>query len=514
MPDLLGPKIHAALRHRAQDAVRLGRPLRAWAPNCGMGAPAYAAGIALIEALGRRWRETAVIVYGTDTDPVALAHARVGHFRHGELPWLSAKRSARFFAQEGTGLRARKPLRQVCHFAPPNPAAPAPFAQLDLVIETVDPLTGALKATLGAPQAAHPGVLGYNARLRESESKFDTLFSQAEDAVLVRDAETDAIVEANESAERLYGWTVAQLLTMRGKDLIAPPSSVRRAVGERRSEARLRLPHHRRSDGRLFPAQTRTSFIMRESRPCVLWTVRDSTERMRARSAESGSVFIGEVVHELRSPVSVIQGFAETLRRGVRNPSDRAEFLKSIEGQTVRMAHLVDRLLDLSAAESGKRAAQPVSLPVAEKIWEIAAAFLPLAKRKGVTLKIDAPADLVMTADPADLPHVFGNLLDNAVKFSPRGGCVSIRGRVEGDRAIVSIEDSGPGVPPADFEKIFERFYRTDRTRAAKGTGLGLAIVRAIVKANGGQVWTENASSGGAVFHVALPRAPMLKSHA
>src|SRR6185312_15442664 len=184
--------------------------------------------------------------------------------------------------------------------------------------------------------------------------------------------------------------------------------------------------------------------------------------------------------------------------------SERADLLGFIENNSQRLADLVDRLLDLSAAD-GKRSVRPERVLLAEAVWQTAAAHVPAAKKRGVSLTIDIPGELAVRADPADLPHVFGNLIDNAVKFTPRGGKVRVQARVEAGEAILTVRDSGPGIPPEDLLLVFDRFFRSKRTSRTKGTGLGLAIVKAIVAANGGQVSARNDPAGGAVFRVSLP---------
>ncbi len=146
-------------------------------------------------------------------------------------------------------------------------------------------------------------------------------------------------------------------------------------------------------------------------------------------------------------------------------------------------------------------------MPLAAAVWEIAASFIPVARRRGVRVEIDVPEGLAALVDPADLPHALGNLLDNAVKFTPRGGTVRLAASEEGGEAVLAVSDTGPGIPPADLPRLFERFYRGEGAKRAKGTGLGLAIVRAIVTANRGRVDASNAPGGGAAFRVRLPLA-------
>jgi PAS domain S-box-containing protein len=325
---------------------------------------------------------------------------------------------------------------------------------------------------------------------------------------------TDVILDTNAAAQRLFGLSAADFSGLRAPDLIAAAEPRRARQGERRSNDRPRLQSYRRKDGTVFPADEHTAFVMIGNRPCHLWMVRDATERLRndaaGERAKAQESFVGKVVHELRTPITVIKGSVETLSRGVRSAQTRTMMLKFIDNHAVRMTHLVDRLLDLSAADSSERKSTPSMVPLAEAVREIASAFLPLAKRRHISLKVDVPADLRILADPGDLPHIVGNLLENALKFTPKGGQIFVRGRAEDGRGLLSIRDTGGGLAPEDLSRIFDPFYRSDRTRRTKGTGLGLAIVQGMVKANNGRITADNAPSGGAVFEVSLPLAKTL----
>jgi PAS domain S-box-containing protein len=546
----LGP-LKTLMRRRLKDALTPGRPLRVWVPLCASGPDAYSAAIALLEALGARWREVDLCVLSTDHDGTTLARARAGRYEHAALRGAGRERLSRFFLQEEGRVRVRPFVRQACRFVSHRLSDIAPFGRLDLIasrdaLASVPPgeragvlrayhaalapggvLLDATGAAAEAPELfAHAGAAGAYAarpagakarppltadgRLKESEERFRILFSKAEDAVLVRDEETGLVLRANEAATRLYGWTAAELVGMRAEDLRAPRASGRRASGERRSKERLGLPRHRRKDGSVFPADLTTSFLMFHGRPCHLDIARDAAPRLRKEASRKGDAardaFVGEIVHELRTPLAVIRGSAETLRRGGRG-KDRKTFLGFIEDQSLRMSGLVDRLLDLSAADAAERAARPVRVPLSAALWDLAAGFVPLAKRRAITIGLDIPADLDILADPAHLPHIFGNLIDNAIKFSPRRGRVEVSARAERSEAIVSVRDSGGGIAPADLEKVFERFFRAEGAGRVKGTGLGLAIVQSMVRANGGHAAAENHPEGGAVFRVALPLA-------
>lgn len=221
----------------------------------------------------------------------------------------------------------------------------------------------------------------------------------------------------------------------------------------------------------------------------------------------AGSGFDHDVVHELRAPVAIIQGYAETLRLGVARKSDRDGFLRSIESQTARMSRLVDRLLTLSSQLSAPKA-RPERVPLSEALWSLARGFAPAARRRGIAIRVEVAAGLAALADPETLPHLFGNLLDNAVKFSRRRGAVRVAAVRKAGLALVTVRDAGPGIPDEDLPRLFERFFRSSRTRRVRGTGLGLAIARAAAASSGGRVWAGNHPEGGAVFTVSLPLAP------
>ena len=540
------------LRPRLRDPRLAAKPLRVWIPECGEGQDSYSVAIALFEALGGRWREVPLQIFSTDADGAALARARAGWYPLAFAAGVSPKRLLRWFTREDGRLRVRPLVRKSCLFVPPGAGPELPFNRLDLIAArgTLSPLTesarkdalrafhgclstggvlldqtgaaadepdlfapvGAGRSYAARPRAARPTAAGLAdaARLRESEERFRVLFAHTEDAVVVRDAETGRVIEANAAAERLYGWSAVELSGMSADALLAAPGTVRRASGERRSEERLRMPHGRRKDGTTFPADASASFLMLHGRPCELVTVRDASPRLRAeggaKRAADREAFLGDVVHELRSPLSVISGSAETLRGGVRG-GDREEYLHFIETSSARMARLIDRLLELASADARTRELRPALVPLSAAVWEVAGAFAPVARRRGIKLSVEVPPDLAVYADPADLPHILGNLIDNALKFSPRGGRVEVRARADGGECVLEVDDTGPGLSAEDLGRVFERFYRGERTRKTKGTGLGLAIVASLAKSNRGGVAAGASASGGASFRVTLPLA-------
>ena len=222
--------------------------------------------------------------------------------------------------------------------------------------------------------------------------------------------------------------------------------------------------------------------------------------------------FVANVSHELRTPVTVIKGYAETLLSGALadDPQRRDRFLGIIQQHADRLTSLVRDLLTLSELESGQVGMQPRSIEVEDAVRD---AFLLMSQRgeeKGIAMEyLGLPAAPCVGADRGRLDQVLINLLDNAVKYSGRGGKVVVQAVEEGDMVRISVRDSGIGIPSSDLPRLFERFYRVDeaRSRDRGGTGLGLSIVKHIVQAHGGSVFVESTPGAGSVFSFTLPKA-------
>ena len=237
----------------------------------------------------------------------------------------------------------------------------------------------------------------------------------------------------------------------------------------------------------------------------ALLVLRDLTAERRADRVRRD--FIANASHELRTPVTAISGAAETLLHGGVQLDEQARgFVEMIARHAERLTRLTDDLLDLSRLETGawKPAPAPVQLtPLADSVVEL---FRERAAQKQITLGADVPERLRANADRRALEQILVNLLDNAVKFTPAGGRVTLLGDGLGPTVMVSVVDTGPGIEPQHQARIFERFYRADsgRSRELGGTGLGLAIVKHLAQAMGGEVGVES-NQGGSRFWVKLP---------
>jgi two-component system phosphate regulon sensor histidine kinase PhoR len=219
--------------------------------------------------------------------------------------------------------------------------------------------------------------------------------------------------------------------------------------------------------------------------------------------------FVANVSHEFKTPLTAIQGFAETLLAGaLDDPENNRRFLEIIRNHAIRLARLTNDLLKLARIEAGKMELEFSSVGLLELIEGCTETTLLKANRKEITLEISVPPQLPpVRGDAALLRDVLQNLLDNAIQYTPARGHISVIASAGPREAVVTVADTGIGIPLADSERIFERFYRVDaaRSREAGGTGLGLSIAKHIVEAHGGKLWVESTVGQGSKFSFSLP---------
>jgi two-component system phosphate regulon sensor histidine kinase PhoR len=223
--------------------------------------------------------------------------------------------------------------------------------------------------------------------------------------------------------------------------------------------------------------------------------------------------FVANVSHELRTPLSMIKGFAETLLSGAKDdPAVASRFLQTIEKHADRLTFLIEDLLTLSCLESRQIALQSQLVELRPVADLVVADLQGKAQARATEIENRLPRDLAVRGDAQRLQQVFFNLVDNAVKYGRPGGVVRIEAQpiassLEKSTVKVQVKDDGPGIPPEAIPRIFERFYRVDKSRSREqgGTGLGLAIVKHIVQLHGGEVWVESEPGKGATFCFTLP---------
>jgi two-component system phosphate regulon sensor histidine kinase PhoR len=219
--------------------------------------------------------------------------------------------------------------------------------------------------------------------------------------------------------------------------------------------------------------------------------------------------FVANVSHELRTPLTAIRGYVEALLDAPAGEENTRRFLDTIARHTARMERLVKDLLHLARLDARQETLDHASCDLQALFEAVLADLAPSieANEQHVTIDV-APDGCRVEADPAKLHDIVRNLAENAVNYSPERAEIRLAARREGDVVHIEVADSGPGIPPEDLGRVFERFYRVDKSRSGPGTGLGLAIVKHLVELQGGEVKGANREGGGAVFTVTLPSRP------
>jgi len=313
----------------------------------------------------------------------------------------------------------------------------------------------------------------------------------------------------------LYGFTREEFLGKTLKDISSektpragvPPECVHGPLKP------ISIRQQKRKDGTAFPAEVTAGTFKWKDRLMGILVERDITQRQKADEAEQlrnsermQREFVATVSHEFRTPVAAIQGFAQTLLKGVDDPRSRTSFVGIIEKHAKRLSRLVEDLLELSAMESGKRVPKPETVSMAKFVRKYARTIAPLFKRKKLSLRVDIAPEIKACVDKSQLSQVLQNLFSNAIKFSRRGGRIHVTGRQMQHAVLISVRDSGCGIPEEYLPKIFDRFNQARKDRSV-GTGLGLSIAKQIVESHGGHIWAESVKGRGSVFHFTLPRA-------
>lgn len=253
----------------------------------------------------------------------------------------------------------------------------------------------------------------------------------------------------------------------------------------------------------------RVAPLAAEPRAGVMVVMHDVTELRRLENLRRE--FVANVSHELKTPLASIKAYAETLRMGAIDDAEhRMEFVSRIEEQGERLHQLIVDLLHLARVEAGQASFELVEIPVALAAEECFEQFRDAAATRGTGLHLELAAEpLTVVADEEGLSTILSNLVDNAIKYTPAGGEITISWRRDGGYAVLAVRDTGIGIAPRDQARIFERFFRVDKARSRElgGTGLGLSIVKHLAQAFGGDVGLESQPGQGSTFLVRLPLA-------
>lgn len=239
----------------------------------------------------------------------------------------------------------------------------------------------------------------------------------------------------------------------------------------------------------------------------TLVVLRDVTELRRTEAVRRD--FVANVSHDLRTPIASLKALVETLLDGaLDDPTVARDFLSRMAVEVDDLVRLVEQLLQLSRVEAGQLELRTSPGAIGDVIQRVAERMQAQAVLKDVEIVVNVPAELPSAEFDAErIEQVLVNLMQNAITFSPRRGRVTMSASSTGDEIVVAVADRGPGLDPSDVERVFERFYKADRSRAASGSGLGLAIAKHMIQLHGGRIWVENDFGRGATFKFSLPKA-------
>ncbi len=229
------------------------------------------------------------------------------------------------------------------------------------------------------------------------------------------------------------------------------------------------------------------------------------------KSDELKSTLLDAIAHEFKTPLTSIKAAASALRSGVDNSSARQEYIAIVDEEADRLEHLVTGAIQMARVEAGDLHLRNQELAVAEVVGAATASVHSLLEDRAIERKIEA--GLTVTADPELLQLALRQVLENALKYSPAGTGIFITARQDHGDILLTIADQGPGIPESEQFRIFDRYYRLEKTRdQVPGTGIGLAIARDIMAAHGGRIWTESNPGEGARFLLLFPGSEKKKA--
>ncbi len=366
-------------------------------------------------------------------------------------------------------------------------------------------------------------------RITESEERYKTVVESSMDGICV--ISNTAFVYANQKMADIYGidnpdelvgQSIIDFIVPEEKERIAELCSNMEAGG---TQADFYYTKIVRADNKIRETEISSrliEFLGQPARLCIWRDVTDRTvlrrqlewEKFRVERSEElerlRSNFLSIVSHELRTPLVSIKGYTELIRSGRVGevPERLDEMLKVVERNADRLSNLTDDLLDQQRLESGRLKINPEKLKLQNIIKEVVEEVQPFIIEKNQVLNIQVPDDLApVKADKIRMTQVLLNLLNNASKFSPLSGSISLQVREISEMVEVQVSDSGIGIAKEDLDKLFKPFPDIQKTAYYKGTGLGLSICKGIIDLHGGRIWAESEGDGrGAKFTFTIPK--------
>lgn len=359
--------------------------------------------------------------------------------------------------------------------------------------------------------------------LRESEERYRALYNQIDDAIFIHDGESN-IIDVNHAACDRLGYRRDELLSMKTIDIDAPDYASR---FQQRFERQLTTGKlhdiagtHVTRDGRQIPVQVNSRMIIFKGQVAVLAVARDVTALKQAEqhtlalAAEREQVkmltdFVRDISHDFRTPLATISTTAYLLLRNP-DPDRRQQYFETLEEQVKLVNQRIERLLTMARLDGGGGEFDLRTVRVATLLQQIQERFFSIAQEKEIQLVVDFPdAALVINAHEQEMTNALGEIVDNALVFTPAGGKVTLRANVEEELMVITVQDTGQGIQPVDLPHIFKRLYRADTARSGErgSAGLGLSIAQKIVEVHHGRIEVSSEVGEGSIFRVVLSLA-------
>jgi two-component system CheB/CheR fusion protein len=354
------------------------------------------------------------------------------------------------------------------------------------------------------------------------QTRFKFLLDGAPSAAIVTD-KSGRIMLSNPKSEKLFGYAKGELIGRSIEDIL--PKSLRSRHIPRRNDAKPSKQRSmdtalallgRRKNGEQFTVEASLHPLTYDRQPAVLAHIVDITDRQRVQEAEflrrkeaMQRDFVANASHQLRTPVTVIKGYAEALLAGaLADRKNGPEFLHIIDENADHLGEMIEDLLDLGAIDGGQRKPALRNISLRGLVDKKISRYKASASIKNISMRSTIKPGLLVSCDAIQIQHVLGNLIDNAIRYSRIGDPVVISARREKTQVLVSVRNKGGGILAKELATIFDRFKRTKKAIASgvKGTGLGLAIAKSIVEAHGGRIWATSSRSKGTAFNFSLLR--------
>lgn len=349
-------------------------------------------------------------------------------------------------------------------------------------------------------------------RLRQSEEENRAILNNVIDGIITID-DSGTILRFNPAAEKIFGYTHEEAVGQNVTILMSEPHRSQHnnyiknylTTGKARIIGIGREVQGRRKDGSLFPLDLAVGEMRLDGRRMFTGVLRDISDRKALERQKSD--FYAMVTHDIKSPLTVIMGYAEMLLEDEgRLDGQSKEMAEGIGENAERILGMLEEFLTISRLESGKFVTNLAPEDIPGVVSSVYKQFLPIAQKKNIRLETEVADDMgISCIDRRYLGRAVSNLVQNALKFTGEGGEVKIKAARTDGFFVISVSDTGSGIPAGELGRIFEKYYRSPNASSVKGSGLGLAIVKTITEAHGGRVEVESEEGKGSTFRIFIP---------